>query len=39
MVPAANNAKVSSPAMGRRASAACAAVSILVTPCAFKAAV
>ena len=34
MMPAANRAKASSPAIGRKASAACAAVSILVTPCA-----
>jgi hypothetical protein len=36
MIPAANSAKVSSPAIGRKASAACAAVSILVIPWAFN---
>ena len=34
MIPAANSAKVSSPAIGRRASAACEAVSIFVMPLA-----
>src|SRR5690242_4273803 len=37
-MPAANMAKVSSPAIGRSASAACAAVSMVVTPCSWRAA-
>ena len=36
MIPAANTANANSPAIGRSASAACAEVWMLVSPCAFK---
>ena len=36
MMPNANRANVNTPAIGRSASAACAEVWMLVTPCAFR---